>query len=219
MLPDIRAVFAAFVAAIGLMMIAFAAVAAFRVAQENRFASLQSDLAQRGQAVPPQTGQPVVVIETPGPHIAPPPPLPIVEIRSAPVGAEVSSIPLLPVAQPEPEAAPVAIAAPHEEATAPVTEAPIGGPLAAPARSETDRAAARQERANTLAAAKRARQLRLARQRKAAAARRATLARENAKQAATSPFNSGFGSQGRGGFGNASPGFGNSGFGSTFGKQ
>jgi len=221
MLPDIRAVFAAFVAAIGLMMIAFAAVAAFRVAQENRFASLQSDLAQRGQAVPPQTGQRVVVIETPGPHIAPPPPLPIVEIRSAPVGAEVSSILLLPATQPEPEAAPVAIAAPREETTAPVTEAPIGGPLVAPApaRSETDRAAARQERANTLAAAKRARQLRLARQRKAAAARRATLARENAKQAATSPFNSGFGSQGRGGFGNASPGFGNSGFGSTFGKQ
>ena len=41
-------VFAAFVAAIGLLMIAFAAVAAFRVAQESRFASLQSDLARRG---------------------------------------------------------------------------------------------------------------------------------------------------------------------------
>jgi type IV secretory pathway VirB10-like protein len=221
MLPDIRAVFAAFVAAIGLLMIAFAAVAAFRVAQESRVASLQSDLAQRGQAVPPQTGQRVAVIETPGPHIAPPPPLPVVEIRSAPVGAEVSSIPLLPATQPEPEAAPVAIAAPREEVTAPVTEASIGGPLAepAPAWSETDRAAARQERARTLAAAKRARQLRLTRQRKAAAARRAALARENAKQAATSPFNSGFGSQGPGGFGAASPGFGNSGFGSTFGKQ
>ena len=71
-------VFAAFVAAIGLLMIAFAAVAAFRVAQESRFASLQSDLARRGQAAPPQTGQRVAVIETPGPHIAPPPPLPVV---------------------------------------------------------------------------------------------------------------------------------------------
>jgi type IV secretory pathway VirB10-like protein len=219
MLPDIRAVFAAFVAAIGLLMIAFAAVAAFRVAQESRVASLQSDLAQRGQAVPPQTGQRVAVIETPGPHIAPPPPLPVVEVKIAPVGAEVSSIPLLPATQPEPEAAPVAIAAPREEAV-PVTE-PIGGPLAepAPARSEGDRAAAKQERARTLAAAKRARQVRLARQRKAAAARRAALARENAKQAATSPFNSGFGSQGPGGFGAASPGFGNSGLGSAFGKQ
>src|SRR5690349_15752713 len=93
MLPDIRAVFAAFVAAIGLLMIAFAAVAAFRVAQESRVASLQSDLTQRGQAMPPQTGQRVAVIETPGPHMAPPPPLPAVEVKIAPVGAEVSSIP------------------------------------------------------------------------------------------------------------------------------
>ena len=71
-------VFAAFVAAIGLLMIAFAAVAAVRVAQESRFASLQSDLARRGQAALPQTGQRVAVIETPGLHIAPPPPLPVV---------------------------------------------------------------------------------------------------------------------------------------------
>lgn len=223
MLPDIRAAFAALAAAIALLMVAFAAVAAFRVAQEGRFASVQSDLAQRGRAVPPQTGQRIVVIETPGPHIAPPPPLPAVEIRSVPVGAEVSSIALLPVTEPEPqpEAEPVAIAAPHEEAIAPVTEAPVGGPLAEPApeRSEADRAAAKQERARKLAAAKRARQMRLARQRKAAAARRAAQARANAKQAATSPFNDGFGSQGPGGFGVASPGFGNSGFGSTFGKQ
>ena len=223
MLPDIRAIFATFVAAIGLMMIAFAAVAAFRVAQESRVASLQSDLAQRGQAVPPQAGQRVAVIETPGPHIAPPPPLPIADIRSVPVGAEVSSIPLLPAMrpEPEPEAAPVAIAAPREEAIVPVAEAPLGGPLAepAPARSEDDRAAAKQERARKLAAAKRARQVRLARQRKAAAARRAAQARANAKQAATSPFNSGFGSPGPGSFGAASPGFGDSGFGSTFGKQ
>lgn len=225
MLPDIRAVFAAFFAAIGLLMIAFAAVAALRVAQESRFASVQSDLAQRGQAVPPQTGQRVAVIETPGPHIAPPPALPVVEIRSAPVGAEVSSIPLLPATEPEPEpaAAPVTIAAPREEAIVPVAESPVGGPLAepAPTRSEADRAAARQERARNLAAAKRARQLRLARQRKAAAARRAAQARANAnaKQAATSPFNSGFDRPGSGSFGAASPGFGNSGFGSTFGKQ
>ena len=75
MLPDIRAVFAAFVAVIGRLMIA---VATFRVAQGSRVASLQFDLARRGQAAPPQTGQRVAVIETPGPHIAPPPPLPVV---------------------------------------------------------------------------------------------------------------------------------------------
>ncbi len=195
MLPDIRAVSAAFVAAIGLLMIAFAAVAAVRVAQESRFASLQSDLARRGQAAPPQTGQRVAVIETPGPHIAPPPPLPVVEIKTAPVGAEVSALPLVPEMEPEPEAAPIAIAAPREEAIVPVAEAPVGGPLAglAPARSEADRAAA-----------KRARQARLTRQRKIVAARRAALARANAKQAAASSFNNGFGK---------------SGFGSTLGKQ
>ena len=57
MLPDIRAVIAAIVAAIGLLMIAFGAVAAFRVAQENQSGSLQADLATRGHAVPPQSGQ------------------------------------------------------------------------------------------------------------------------------------------------------------------
>jgi len=45
MLPDIRAVFAAFVAVIGRLMIA---VATFRVAQGSRVASLQFDLARRG---------------------------------------------------------------------------------------------------------------------------------------------------------------------------
>lgn len=219
MLPDMRAVFAAFVAAIGLLTIAFGAVAAFRVAQESRSVSFQSDLARRGQAVPPQAAQRVAVIETPGPHLAPPPPLPVVEIKTAPVGAEVSSIPLVPETEPEPEAAPIAIAAPREEAIVPLAEAPVGGPLAepAPARSDADRAAAKAERAKKLAAAKRARQVRLARQRKAAAARRAAQAR--AKQAAASSFNSGFGSQGLGSAGSGSQSFGNSGFGSTFGKQ
>jgi len=203
MLPDIRAVFAAFVAVIGRLMIA---VATFRVAQGSRVASLQFDLARRGQAAPPQTGQRVAAIETPGPHIAPPPPLRVVEIKSAPVGAEAWAIPLVPEMEPETEAAPIAIAAPREEAIVPVAEAPVGGPLAglAPARSEADRAAAKEERARKLAAAKRARQARLTRQRKTVAARRAALARANAKQAAASSFNNGFG---------------NSGFGSTLGKQ
>ena len=61
MLPDIRAVVAAFVAAIGLMIVAFGAVAAFRVAQESRVSSVHADLAQRGQARAPEP-RPVMVI-------------------------------------------------------------------------------------------------------------------------------------------------------------
>jgi hypothetical protein len=148
MLPDIRAVFAAFVAVIGRLMIAFAAVATFRVAQGSRVASLQFDLARRGQAAPPQTGQRVAAIETPGPHIAPPPPLRVVEIKSAPVGAEAWAIPLVPEMEPETEAAPIAIAAPREEAIVPVAEAPVGGPLAEPAAcTERSRSRRRQKSA------------------------------------------------------------------------
>ena len=141
MLPDIRAVFAALVAAIGLMMIAFGAVAAFRVAQESHSGSLQADLAKRGQAVAPQSRQRFTVIETPGPHMAPPPPLPVIEVKTAPVGAEVSSIPV--VRETAPDVPP--IAAPREAAIVPAAETPIGGPLAEPAatHSEADRAAAK----------------------------------------------------------------------------
>ena len=135
MLPDIRAVFAAFLAAIGLMMIAFGAVAAFRVAQESHSGSLQADLATRGQAAPPQSGQRLTVIETPGPHIAPPPPLPVTEVKAAPVGAEVSSIPV--VHETMPDVPPVAIAA-REAAIVPTAETPIGGPLAEPAAAQSE---------------------------------------------------------------------------------
>lgn len=209
MLPDMRAVFAALFAAIGLLMIAFAAVAALRVAQQSHANSFQADLARRGQAVPPQSGQRIAVIETPGPHIAPPPPLPVTEVLSAPVGAEVSPVPV--VREVAPEAPPVVIATAREEEIASAVEAPAGGPLAepAPVRSETDRAADRAERAKKLAAARKTREVRIARQRKAAA-RRDAQARTTAKQqAAASSFNNGFGNQT----------FGPSGFGNAFGKQ
>ena len=204
MLPDIRAVFAAFVAAIGLLMIAFGAVATFRVAQESRVGSLQADLAQRGQAAPPQTGQRVAVIETPGPHIAPPPPLP--RRRNEDRAGRRRSRGAIPRRAarlaPETEAAPIAIAAPREAAIVPVAEAPVGGPLAepAPARSEADRAAAK-ERARRKARRRQkgARQARIARQRKAAAARRAARrATADRKSGAAGRFGS-------------NPGFGNSG--------
>jgi hypothetical protein len=206
MLPDMRAIFAALVAAVGLLMIAFGAVAALRVAQESHAGSFQTDLARRGQTVPAKSPQRVAIIETPGPHLAPPPPLPVVEVKIAPVGAEVSAIPL----PREMDAPPVAVAPQREEEPSTVAQAPVGGPLAepAPVKSEADRAAARAERAKKLAAAKKAREARIARQRKAAAVRRAAQARAR-QQAATSSVNNGFGNQS----------FGTSGFGSTFGKQ
>ncbi|MEJ0075756.1 MAG: hypothetical protein WDO17_09960 [Alphaproteobacteria bacterium] len=68
MLPDIRAVVAAIAAAVALLIVAFGAVATFRVAQESRAGSLHADLAQRGHAAPPEP-RPIVVIETPGPTL------------------------------------------------------------------------------------------------------------------------------------------------------
>ena len=216
MLPDMRAVFAALVAAIGLLMIAFGAVAALRVAQESHAGSFQTDLARRGQTVLPNPSQRVAVIETPGPHLAPPPPLPVVEVQIAPVGAEVSVIPVAretvqqAVQTTAQGAPPVTVAAQREDEPPAVVETPVGGPLAAPAppQSEAHRVVARAERAKKLAAARKAREARIARQRKAAAVRRAAQARAK-QQAATPSFNNGFGNQS----------FGNSGFGSTFGKQ
>lgn len=200
MLPDIRAVFAAFVAAVGLLTIAFAATAAFRVAQEARSVSFQADLAQRGHAVQPQGGQRVTVIETPGPHLAPLPALPSVDVTSVPVGAEVSAVPVI-REEPAPDAAPLAIAAPREEPVAAEPVAPVGGPLAepSPSRSKADAQAARTEQARKLAAARKAREARLARQRRAAAVRRAARARaqqqqQQQQQPAAQTFNSGFGS-------------------------
>ena len=68
MLPDIRAVIAAMMAAIGLLMIAFALVATYRVAQQHQAGSLQEDLVKRGRAaLPAQSGErPVLIIETAG---------------------------------------------------------------------------------------------------------------------------------------------------------
>ena len=62
MLPDIRAVVAAVIVAVGLLAVSFGVVATFRVAQDNRAGSLQADLAQRGRALASPA-----VIETPAP--------------------------------------------------------------------------------------------------------------------------------------------------------
>jgi hypothetical protein len=79
MLPDIRAVLAAIVAAVGLLVAAFGVVATLRVAQQQHAGSFQADLAARGRPVQPASATPsatagermVLIIDTPGPHLAP----------------------------------------------------------------------------------------------------------------------------------------------------
>jgi hypothetical protein len=212
-------------------MLAFGAVAAFRVAQGNHVA-LQADLTKRARLaeLAPPTRHPIRVIDTPGPHIAPFPPLPVREVKDAPIASVMIDLPgpvatapsvaeAPPVAPPEPPAATSPPVEPPPSATAPppITEPPaiaaspppepaVGGPFAEPrAPTEAERAAAKAEHARKLAAAKKARAARLARQRKAAAARKAAQARAKQLQSqqATS-FNNGFG---------------NSGFGGGFGQQ
>jgi hypothetical protein len=210
MLPDLRAVIAATIATVGLLMIAFGAVAAFRVAQASHGA-LQAELTKRARmAELPPVRQPVTVIDTPGPHIAPFPPLPVVEVKDAPVAAELHDV-ALPVADATPTIAPEP-ASPGAPQVAPTAEPPstpepakapdpiaallqpepaIGGPLAQlKPPSEAERAAARAERARKLAAAKRARAARLARQRKVAAQRAAEArAKQQQTQQFATPFN------------------------------
>jgi hypothetical protein len=229
MLPDLRAVLAATIATVGLLMLAFGAVAAFRVAQ-GQHDTLQSDLAKRARMaeLAPPARHPIRVIDTPGPHIAPFPPLPIIEVKEAPIAsfvidrpAPVVAVPS--VAPPEPPAAavtpPEPAAPPSAAAPPPVTDPPpvavsptpepaIGGPFAEPGPpTEAQRAAAKAEQARKLAAAKKARAARLARQRKAAA-RRAALARARQQQPPqpTTSFGNGFGNSGfNGGFGQQPP--------------
>jgi len=98
-------------------------------------------------------------------------------------------IPLVPEMEPETEAAPIAIAAPREEAIVPVAEAPVGGPLAEPAAC-TERSRSRRHQRGARRKARR-------RQKSAPSAPRASAqGRGGAKQAATSSFNNGFGNQG-----------------------
>lgn len=212
MLPDIRAVIAAIAAAIGLLMISFGLVAAFRVAQDSRAASLQADLAQRGRASPPEH-RPIGIIETPGPtvavtaRVAPDPPLSTEPDPAAAAPAPDS----LSVAAAEPapenkEPAPVMAAAPAET-EAPALPAPplaVGGPSPEEvAQAEAEHLAAERAKIKKAAAekAKKARAARIARERKAVA-RRAAQARAkqqgNAFNSAgafnNAPFGDSFGS-------------------------
>ena len=167
MLPDIRAVIAAMVAVIGLLLISFAVVTAYRAAQQHQAGSLQADLAKRGQTVPPPPGdRPVLIVETPGAGRAP---------DAAPVETVAATL-----AEPAPPMAAI---------ETPPAEPPIGGPLAAAPESTRNVAAENPSRIDTRAwqqaaaeKARKARAARIARERKAAAWRAAQARRAKQKQ-------------------------------------
>lgn len=214
MLPDIRAVFAAVIAAVALLTISFGLVATFRVAQDSRSGSLQADLAQRGRifAQAGSESRPMSLIDRPAPLEANP--VPTVEIREAPeIIEETPEIPMS-VALAEPEAEPAAIELPATEL--PSADPPMGGPLPEqtvihpepPIGKVVDEAKKKAEKA----AAKKARAARIARQRKAAARRAAQerakqlAAQERAKQQSAGSFNSAPFGNSFGNFGNSTSG-------------
>src|SRR5258708_37428763 len=93
MLPNIRAVIAAVVTALGLLTISFGMVAAFRVAQDDRAGFLHAELTQRGRQLPPASVAPrtILIVDT-SPMTVPPTPeaeLPVqVAASTAPVVTE-----------------------------------------------------------------------------------------------------------------------------------
>jgi hypothetical protein len=233
MLPDIRAVLAALVAAVGLLMVSFALVATFRVAQGQRSTALQASLTDsfrtplaeqaRAPTEQPSPERAVLIVETPGPLMAPVPPAldPPIAVKvariaeAAPERAPVARVERLPIA-------PIVAALPEVQTPAEPSpaEAAMGGPLVAeppapkpetprvaavePVQRDIERRATEQKAVERKFAAEKARKARVAREKKKAAARRAAQARA-AKQKAATPF------------GNNQ--FGNGAFGGTFTNQ
>lgn len=196
MLPDIRAIIAAVVTAIGLLTISFGLVATFRVAQDLRAGVLQADLAQRGRMPLPVNSEPhlVRIVETPPP---PPPPKPQ-------FAETLAAVPVAPVIAAAPLPEPTALA---PEPPAPPAEPPVGGPLPeqvaavhteAPPRNIVAEKAAKKATAQK-ATAQKARAARIARERKTAARRAAQVRRARQKAAVSSnttfgdPFGNTFG--------------------------
>lgn len=213
MLPNIRAVIAAIVTALGLLTISFGMVAAFRVAQDDRAAFLHAELAQRGRQPLPVSAAPgtILIVDT-----APMTVLPMLAAE-LPVQVAANTTPVVFETKAEAQLAsdtpatikdaqagqPVAVAA-----AAPVSEAPaiqereialppsgvlpVGGPFAEitppSAQNSIRQHSAAVERAARAAAIKKARAARLARERRVAA-RRAAAARR-AQQTATTAFGS-----------------------------
>src|SRR5947209_1297549 len=100
MLPGIRSVLIAVIAAIGLLIGAFGLVATFRVAQESRSGSLQAEFAQRTRVIVAANSEPRVVAPNEKPAPLEASPLRPVEVRDAPEIPE----PVV-AAAPEPEPA------------------------------------------------------------------------------------------------------------------
>lgn len=178
-MPDIRAVIAAMMAATGLLMIAFALVVTYRVAQQHQAGSLQEDLVKRGRAaLPAQSGErPVLIIERPGPHLA----VPVETAKPTEIVPPAETVSAPPVAEPEPPARVAALAAPPESSRNAAAENP----------SQIDTRALQRAAA---ARARKARAGRIARERKAAL-RHAAQARRAKQSAApaTNSFGSSFG--------------------------
>jgi len=230
MLPDIRAVVAALVAAVGLLTVSFALVATFRVAQENRSSALQASLAERARAplaasmsasaAQPVSQRTVLIVETPGPHLLPVPPAldPPIAVRVARV-AEAAPEPV-PIVRVETQPiAPIVAELLREPSPAESPyEPPMGGPLVdeppvakpdlprvaatGPAAPDIERRATDNKAAEKRAAAEKARKARVAREKKAATQR---AARARAAKQKAAPFG---GNQ-----------FGNGAFGGTFTNQ
>jgi type IV secretory pathway VirB10-like protein len=217
MLPDIRAVFGTIVAAIGLLMIAFGVVATYRVSRENQTGPLQADLRRsRDVQLASATQRPVLIVQTPGPHLAP---------RATPLAAnpvpfvEVAAALAPPLLTPPPPAAPPPVAlTPEPPIGGPLAPIPAGTPVAALPDTSRNAAAENPAHADTraleraAAAAKaKARAARVARERRAAARRAAArrIAQEKAARSAA-PF-------GTAPFGATTPFGGSTQFGGTFG--
>jgi hypothetical protein len=84
MLPGIRAVTIAIIAALGLLIGAFALAAALRVAQESRSGQLRADLAQRGRALVAANSEPRAIVPVEKPPPLEPNPIAPVEVSDAP---------------------------------------------------------------------------------------------------------------------------------------
>jgi hypothetical protein len=204
MLPNIRVVLGAVVAAVVLLAMSFALVATFRVAQDTRIGMLQADLAQRGRSFIPasEESRPALLADQPAPLEANP--VAAVEIQDAPeIPKEAPETPMgavLAVPQGEPRATELPVAElPATQILAiepPSAEPPMGGPLVQdtfyrsgqPTPQAVDEIAAQKAKKKAeQAAAKKARAQRLARERKAAA-RKARAALDRAKQQSASSF-------------------------------
>lgn len=234
MLPDIRAVIAAIVTAVGLLTISFGMVAAFRVAQDDRAGFLHTELTQRGRLPPLISAAPraILIVDT-SPMTVPPMPAaelpvqlasnaaPVVietraetesasDIRATIKGAEVSQPLTVAVVAPASEAPAIQE---REIALPPPTEPPVGGPFAEatpPSGQNIRQHSAAVQRAARAAAAKKARAVRLARERRIAARRAAAARRAQTPTAAfgwnTPQSNYSFDSFNNRGFGNPTSG-------------